>query len=98
MSLRLALILTGVWTLLVFAGCAGIITYIANGPVRQQQERASKAGGGFGIVAAAGYGGIWVPWAAAYGRKRRERLREQSRRPDVDEEELPRNRRGRPPR
>jgi hypothetical protein len=92
MTLRLAFILTGVWSLLVVAGCAGAITYIANGPPHQQPERAGKAGGGFGVVAAVGYGGIWLPWAVAFGKQRRERAERQKRRAGGDDEDRPRKR------
>ncbi|MFO0878889.1 MAG: hypothetical protein U0840_16225 [Gemmataceae bacterium] len=85
MTTRLALILTGVWTLLVVAGCAGAITYIANGPQHQAEARASKAGGGFGVVTAIGYGAIWVPWAIVWSQKRKEQGR---RRDDEDEDEV----------
>jgi hypothetical protein len=93
MSIRTALILTGVWTLLLLAGCAGVVAYIANGPRHQQEARAGRAGGGFGTLAAIGYGAIWLPWAAAYGKQRRERLEREKRHAEDDEEGRPRKRR-----
>jgi hypothetical protein len=81
MRARLALILTGIWTLIVIVGCVGIIMHIANGPQSQQEERASQAGAGFGVVAAMGYAGIWIPWAIAFGKKRQARPDRPKRRP-----------------
>lgn len=92
MSIRLALILSGVWTVLVIAGSAIAIVSIVNGPPSQQQERASKAGGTFGIIAAIGYGGIWVPWAMAKSKKKPDRPRRPKRRTDDDPDNRPRKR------
>jgi hypothetical protein len=55
-------------------------------PGHQQEARAGKAGGGFGTLAAIGYGAIWLPWAAAYGKQRRERLAREKRKAEDDED------------
>jgi hypothetical protein len=74
MSTKLALILTGVWTVLVIAGSIAAISFVAAKVPRHQQEaRAQKLGAGVAVVAAVGYGAVWLPWAAARGRDRRRR-------------------------
>jgi hypothetical protein len=83
MSTRLALILTGVWTLLVVAGCGGALWFVTTkAPRHQQEERARRLGTGMAAVAGIGYGAIWLPWAVVWGRKRREQLAAQARRED----------------
>lgn len=89
MTTRLALILTGVWTLIVVVGCVAVIWYATSTTSRSvAAARMGQAGTGCGTIAAIGYGGIWIPWAAAYGKRRRERL-EQER---EEEDERPRKR------
>jgi type II secretory pathway component PulM len=74
MTLKLALILSAAWTLLIIVGAVVAISYLATHPIRgiSAEERASAVGGGMGIVAAIGYGAIWLPLAAKLGRQRRE--------------------------
>ena len=57
----MALILTGAWTLLVFAICAGGFAYIAKAPQHQREQRAGQFGSGLGTFSAIGYGTIWIP-------------------------------------
>jgi hypothetical protein len=91
MTTRLALILTGVWTLVVVAGCAAVLWYVmANAPRSTAEARLGQAGTGCGTVAALGYGAIWLPWAAAWGKRRRERLERE--RAEEEEDERPRKR------
>ncbi len=74
MTLKLALILSAAWTLLIVAGAVLAIWYLSEHPVRgmSAEERASAVGGGMGIVAAIGYAAIWLPLAAKLGQQRRE--------------------------
>ena len=74
MTLKLALILSAAWTLVIIAGAVLAIWYLSEHPVRgmSAEERASAVGGGMGIVAAIGYAAIWLPLAAKLGRERRE--------------------------
>ena len=93
MSTKLALILTGVWTLLVVAACSGALWFVTSKvPRSQQDERARLFGGSIGILAAIGYAGVWLPWAVAY----RKRHQQQQAPRDADEDdERPRRRRKR---
>lgn len=75
MTTRLALILAGVWTLVVVAGCTAVVWYaLSTAPHSAAEARLKQAGAGCGTVAAIGYGAILIPWAAAYGKRRRQRL------------------------
>jgi hypothetical protein len=74
MSTRRALILTGVWTLVVIiASIAAISFVVAKVPRHQQDERAQELGAGVAAIAVVGYGAVWRPWAAARRRERRAR-------------------------
>ncbi len=74
MSTRRALILTGVWTLVVIiASIAAIWFVVAKVPRHQQEEQAEMLGAGVAAVAVVGYGAVWRPWAAARRRERRAR-------------------------
>ena len=71
MTTKLALILTGIWTLLVAGACGGGIWFVTNHvPRHQQDERAKMLGGATGGVALVGYAAIIFPWAIAWRRKR----------------------------
>lgn len=77
MTTRLALILTGVWSLLVLLACGGGIWFVTTRvPRHQQEQRATALGGATGTVAVIGYGVIILPWAAAVGRRRRQAAEE----------------------
>ena len=89
MTTKLALILTGIVTLLVFAGCAGAFWFVSTKvPRNQQNERARMFGSGVGLVGVIAYGAIWLPWAVAY-RKRRERQMEKDQE-EAEDDERPR--------
>lgn len=74
MKLKHALIATAVWTAVGLVACVALIAVIASraGPGRAAEQRAQQAGGGAGMVMALGYAGIWLPYAFAVGRKKRE--------------------------
>ena len=74
MKLKHALIASGVWTVVGVVAAVGLITYIASQrlPRRVAEQRAQTAGGAAGVVVAVGYGAIWLPYAAAVGKRRRE--------------------------
>lgn len=73
MSTKLALILTGAWTVLVMIACGGGIWFVTTQVPRHQQERrASALGSATATVAVVGYAAIMLPWAAAIGKKRRQ--------------------------
>jgi hypothetical protein len=94
MSTKLALILTGVWTLLVLAACGGGLWFVTTQvPRHQQEERARLFGSGTGTLAVIGYAAIIFPWAIAWGRQRREQRAEQARRKDRQKDTPPRRRR-----
>ena len=98
MTTKLALILTGAWTLLMIAVCSGLIWFVtARVPRHEQERRAGMLGSGAATVAAIGYGAIWLPWAVVVGRKRRERAEreraEQDRRKDRDRDRPAKRRR-----
>jgi ABC-type enterobactin transport system permease subunit len=74
MSTRLALILTGVWTLAIIIASIAAISFVAAKVPRHQQEvRAQKLGTAVAVAASVGYGAIWLPWAWVRGRERRAR-------------------------
>ncbi len=77
MKLKHALIATGVWTAVGLVAAVAIIASIAGQrlPARVANARAQKAGGGTATVMAIGYAGIWLPYAAALGKRRREQGR-----------------------
>ncbi|MFG0336036.1 MAG: hypothetical protein ACF8TS_21970 [Maioricimonas sp. JB049] len=79
MSLKLALILTAIWTALIVAAGAGLIWYIIEHPIPGAEDRAALAGSGLGTLASIGYGAIWIPLAIRIGKQMRER-RERSQR------------------
>jgi hypothetical protein len=72
--LKYALWATAAWTVIGVGASAAVLWYISTHPVRgaRARDRAAVAGQAAGIVVAAGYGVIWLPYAAAVGRKRRE--------------------------
>jgi len=74
MRLRTALIASGIWTAVGVIGCVVLISVIAGQrlPRRDAEQRAGQAGTGAAVVMAIGYGAIWLPFAAAVGKRRRE--------------------------
>lgn len=73
MKLKHALIASAVWTVIGLAGCVALVVVIAGSrPTRAAEQRAAQAGGGAGTVMVIGYGAIWLPFAAAVGKRRRE--------------------------
>jgi hypothetical protein len=74
MRLKTALIATGIWTVVVVILAGVVIWYIANHPIPgvSKKDRAAQAGGGLGVFAGIGYGCIWLPYAAAIGKQKRE--------------------------
>jgi hypothetical protein len=91
MTTKLALILTGVWTLLVVGACGVGISFVTTRvPRHQQDERARLLGTGTGTLAVIGYGAIWLPWAVVWGRRRRQQREDDSRREDRDSDPYPR--------
>jgi hypothetical protein len=73
MKLKTALIASAIWTVVVIGLIGVVIWYIANHPVPgvSKKDRAAQAGGGLGVFAGIGYGCIWLPYAAAIGKKKR---------------------------
>jgi len=73
-SNKLALILLGVWTMIVILGCGGAFWYVGTQvPWHERDKRASAMGAG--TVTCIGYGAILLPWAIAWHRRREERER-----------------------
>ena len=80
MTLKLALILSAAWTLLIVVVSVVILWYVGTHPVggTSSEERAAMVGSGMGVVACIGYAALWLPLAAKVGAKRRaERERKQ---------------------
>ena len=76
MSNKLALILLGVWTMIVFLGCGGAFWYVGTQvPWHERDKRAPAMGAGVGAVTCIGYGAILLPWAIAWRHRREERER-----------------------
>lgn len=73
MTLKTAFIATGVWTVVGLVLSVVLVIAIASGSTRRSEanQRASMAGSGAGLVMAIGYGAIWLPYAAAMGKRRR---------------------------
>ena len=83
MSNKLALILLGVWTLIVIAGCGGAFWYVGTQvPWHEWDKRASAMGAGVGTVTCIGYAAILLPWAIAWRRRREEEERQRNERDD----------------
>lgn len=76
MKLKTALIASGIWTAVGVVGCVVLISVIANQRLskREGEQRAQQAGTGAAVVMAIGYAAIWLPFAAAVGKQRREAL------------------------
>jgi hypothetical protein len=75
MTLKLALILSAAWTLLIIVGAVVAISYLATHPIRgiSAEERASAVGGGMGMsprLAMARSGCRWPPSSAGSGGRR----------------------------
>jgi hypothetical protein len=73
MTLKLALILSAVWTLLIVVVAAVILWYVTTHPVAgaSSDQRAAMIGSGLGVVACIGYAVLWMPLAAKVGARRR---------------------------
>ena len=73
MTLKLALILSGVWTLLIVIVSVIIMSYVGTHPAggASSEERAAMVGTGMGVVTCIGYAALWLPLAAKVGAKRR---------------------------
>lgn len=74
MKLKTAIIASAIWTAVVIGVAGYTIWYIGTHPVPgvSKEDRAAKVGGGLGVFAGIGYAGIWLPYAAAIGKKKRE--------------------------
>jgi hypothetical protein len=80
-TLKQRIVLSLGWLVLcVVIGFAIIIPVASSGATsRERNERASMVGVGMGTVVGIGWAGLWLPWAAALGRQRRDE-RERARR------------------
>lgn len=73
MTLKKALVITGIWTALtVIAGGLGL-WYILSLPIRTSvaQARAEKLGSGIATFMCIGYACVWLPYAAKIGKEKR---------------------------
>ncbi len=73
MTLKTALIATGVWTLCVILILGAGLWYVTTHPIRgvRTEARAAQMGSGLGVLTAIGYGCIWLPYAAKIGKQKR---------------------------
>lgn len=73
MTIRKRIQVTVAWLVIgiSLAAVAGFFM-VKDAPRRERNQRASAAGSFGGLVVAAGIGVIWLPYAAAVGKKRRE--------------------------
>lgn len=73
MTLKQRVVITAIWTALIFVIGGVGIWYIGAHPISgvRTEARASKLGGGVGVLATLGYGCIWLPYAASIGKQRR---------------------------
>jgi hypothetical protein len=85
MTLRKRIQVTVAWLIIgiSLAAVAGFFM-VKDAPVRERNKRAEAAGSFGGLVVAAGCGVIWLPYAAAVGKKRREE-RERERRAEKNQ-------------
>lgn len=73
MSLKQRIILSIAWFVLCLViGTAAFAMMVNNAPRRDRGARASILGGGLGVLVSAGWAGLWLPYAAVIGKKRRE--------------------------
>jgi len=73
MTLKKALLTTGIWTaLMLIAGGLGL-WYILSQPIRASvaQTRAEKLGSGLATFMCIGYAFVWLPYAAKIGKQKR---------------------------
>lgn len=73
-SLKQRILLSIGWLVLcIVLGVAIIIPVASSGATsRERNQRATMVGGGMGTLASIGWAGLWLPWAAAVGKRRRE--------------------------
>jgi hypothetical protein len=78
MKLKHVVWATAIWTLLGCGGSGVGLWYVTTHRVRGAgtEERAKRLGMGAGTLMAIGYAAIWLPYAAAVGKRRREQKRE----------------------
>ena len=81
MTLKKVLIITGVWTVLMFGVAIGLITYVHKNPIPgvRSADRAAKLGTGLGTFTSFGYAVIWLPYAAKIGKEKRAQREAQKR-------------------
>lgn len=80
MTLKLALILSAVWTLIMVVIGVAVLLYIGTQGVggTSARERGAMVGTGMGVLTSIGYAALWLPLAAKVGARRRaERARKQ---------------------
>ncbi len=80
MTVKLALILSAVWTLLMVVIGVAVLLSIGSQGVGGTigEERAAMVGTGMGVLTSIGYAALWLPLAARAGARRRaERARKQ---------------------
>jgi len=89
MKLKTALIASGIWTAVGVIGCVVLISVIASKRLsqREAEQRAPQAGTGAAAVMGIGYAAIWLPFAGAVGKRRREALRKGSKRRPRDRDD-----------
>jgi hypothetical protein len=72
-SLKNRILLSIAWFILcIVIGTAAFAVMINNSPRRDRDARASMLGGGMGVLVSIGWAGLWLPYAAEIGKKRRE--------------------------
>lgn len=74
MKLKTALIASAIWMVVVI-GIGGVaIWYVSTHPIHgvSNEQRGAQLGGGLGVFAGIGFAAIWLPYAAAIGKKKRE--------------------------
>lgn len=80
MSFKQRVILSVAWFVLCLViGTAAFAMMVNNAPHRDRGARASQLGSGMGVLTSVGWAGLWLPYAAAIGKKRREKRARASR-------------------
>ena len=73
MTMKNRILLSVAWFVLcVVLGSVGFAVMVNSAPRRQRTERASMLGVGAGALVGVGWAGLWLPYAAAIGKQRRE--------------------------
>jgi hypothetical protein len=73
MTIRKRIHMTVAWLIIgISLAAVGGFFMVKDAPRREWNQRASAAGAFGGLVVAVGCGVIWLPYAAAVGKKRRE--------------------------